>query len=149
MTSKARLARIDIFAKAIVEGKTQAEAYRLAYPTSTKWRADHVHTKAYEMAKDEHVLSRIEELRKEVTKEFVWERVMSLKVLAKVATDKTSKDSDKVAAVKVLNAMYGYDAPQKAVIDHTSSDGTMTPRPTIDMTKLSDSALEEIMNAKI
>lgn len=147
MAAKSRMDRIEIFAKAIVAGKTQADAYREAYPASLKWKDDSVHHKASEMARDVQVLSRVEELRKEVTKEFVWDRVMSLKVLAKIAAGKTAKDSDKIAAIKELNNMCAFNAPQK--LDHTSSDGTMTPRPTIDMTKLSDSALEEIMNAKV
>lgn len=147
MTSKSRIDRIEIFAKAVIDGASQADAYRLAYPTTTKWKADSVHHKASEMGRDVQVLSRIDALRKEVTKEFVWERVMSLKGLAKVAIDKAAKNSDKISAIKELNVMCGYNSPKK--IDHTSSDGTMTPQSAIDMSKLSDATLEDIMNAKI
>lgn len=147
MTAQSRMDRIEIFAKAIVAGKTQADAYREAYPKSLKWTPDTLHHRAHEMAKNGKVMDRIDELRKEVTKEFVWTRVMSLKVLAKIAANNQSKDSDKINAVKELNTLCGFNAPQK--LDHTSSDGTMTPRSTIDMSKLSESALEEIMNAKV
>lgn len=36
----------------------------------------------------------------------------------------------------------------KSELDHKSSDGTMTPKPAIDASKLSDAALAELMNAK-
>ena len=36
----------------------------------------------------------------------------------------------------------------KQVIDHTSSDGSMTPKPAIDASKLSDQALAEILALK-
>lgn len=36
---------------------------------------------------------------------------------------------------------------EKAEIDHTSSDGSMSPKPAINVTQLSDAAIEEILNA--
>lgn len=36
---------------------------------------------------------------------------------------------------------------EKATVDHTSSDGSMTPKPAIDASKLSDSTLAELLNA--
>jgi hypothetical protein len=45
---------------------------------------------------------------------------------------------------KLLLANHGYSEAQK--IDHTSSDGTMTP--SFDASKLSDAALAEILAAK-
>jgi len=55
--------RIEIFAQAIVEGKTQSDAYRLAYPVSKKWKDAAVHVKASTFAKDDKVLVRVTELR--------------------------------------------------------------------------------------
>lgn len=115
-----------LFAKLIVEGKTQTDAYRIAYPHSTKWKAASITTKAHQLAIKDHVKTMIAELRKEVIKEFVWEREASLKVLASIALSKSSKGSEKVSAIKELNVMCGYNAPSK--MDLTSSDGSMSPK---------------------
>jgi len=46
---------------------------------------------------------------------------------------------------KLVLANHGYHEKQQT--DHTSSDGSMTPKPALDMTKLSDSALKELIKA--
>jgi len=42
--------------------------------------------------------------------------------------------------------LLGLDAPTK--VDQTSSDGSMSPQPTVDASRLSDEALEEILKAR-
>ena len=49
------------------------------------------------------------------------------------------------SAMVDLARIQGIDAPRK--IDHTSTDGSMTPQPGLDVSKLSDEALREIMEA--
>ena len=49
------------------------------------------------------------------------------------------------AITKLMLANHGYS--EKVQQDNTSSDGSMTPERTIDPTKLSDSALEELNGA--
>lgn len=77
----------------------------------------------------------------------LWERRQSIAILAVIATDENARSSDRIAAVHLLNVMHGYNMPQK--IAHSSADGSMTTEPTIDVTKLSDSALAEILAAKV
>lgn len=48
--------------------------------------------------------------------------------------------------VKLLLSNHGYSESSK--LDHTSSDGTMTPKSNIDASKLSDAALKELLAAK-
>ena len=62
------VSRIEIFAAAIVEGNTQADAYRRAYPTATKWANQKVAEKASVFAKRPEVKARIEELRSKAMK---------------------------------------------------------------------------------
>lgn len=54
-----------------------------------------------------------------------------------------------VQAIQQLTALQGWAKPTK--LDHTSTDGSMTPKSdialTLDPTKLSNSALKEILNA--
>jgi hypothetical protein len=125
------------FAKYIVDGMSQSEAYRLVYPNSRRWAADSVHNKASALARNEQVKARIEELRKSITKEYVWTKQHSLAVLATIARSKTAKNNEKIAAVKELNVMYGHNAPSK--IDHTSSDGTMSPNKDLSKEELEES----------
>lgn len=48
--------------------------------------------------------------------------------------------------VKLVLANHGYSEKQQT--DLTSSDGSMTPKPGVDLTKISDAALAELMNAR-
>ena len=50
------------FAVELAKGKTQADAYRVAYPTSKKWPATAVHSKASTLAKVEGIRQRVREL---------------------------------------------------------------------------------------
>jgi hypothetical protein len=54
----------ELFAHEVAKGKTQAAAYRIAYPSATKWKADAVHAKASELAADPKVRMRITELQR-------------------------------------------------------------------------------------
>lgn len=63
--SLSRQQRVETFSQAIVEGKTQADAYRLAYPSSLKWTDKAVYNQASELAKTSEVLVRTNELKAE------------------------------------------------------------------------------------
>ena len=138
--------RIEIFAQAIIAGKSQSDAYRAAYPTTTKWKADSVHHKASEMARSVQVLARIAELRKQLSDKVLWSREMSVNVLKEIAMEDGYKGSERTAAIKELNAMYGYNSAVK--IDHSSTDGTMTPKPALDTSKLSENTMRELLAAR-
>lgn len=138
--------RIEIFAQAIVSGKTQAAAYRAAYPTSLKWKDDSVHHKASEMARSAQVLSRIEEIRAALKEKALWTIEESVKLIKEIATDYSYRGSERMSALKELNAMFGYNSPVK--IDHSSTDGTMTPKPVLDVSKLSEATMKELLEAR-
>lgn len=55
--------RIELFCQALVEGATQADAYRRAYPASKKWKDKTVRNRAHELAKTRDVLGRVSELK--------------------------------------------------------------------------------------
>jgi len=138
--------RIEIFAQAIVSGKTQADAYRAAYPASQKWKDEAVYPKASEMAKNDTVLVRIEQLRKELAATALWTIEESVKLIKEIATDYSYRGSERMSALKELNAMFGYNSPVK--IDHSSTDGTMTPKPVLDVSKLSEATMKELLEAR-
>lgn len=57
------------YAQLIVEGHTQAEAYRRSHPNSLKWKDETVWSRASELMADSKVSARVAELRAEVEKE--------------------------------------------------------------------------------
>lgn len=55
-------AQQEAFAAGVAQGLSQAEAYRRAYPASTKWRDNTVWSRASELAADSKVRGRVQEL---------------------------------------------------------------------------------------
>ena len=55
------------FALGVATGKTQADAYREAYPKAKKWKDGSVHTKASLLMSDVKVQQRVTELRERIT----------------------------------------------------------------------------------
>jgi hypothetical protein len=146
-------AKIQKFVEAIINGLDQSAAFRIAYPASLKWKPESVHSHASTMAANSKVKARLDELNagiiKELIKEFAVPKSHTAKVMAKITINPDSKDSDKIAACKAINEMYGYNSPAKSKVDLTSSDGSMAPKSVIDFTKVSDAAMKELLNARI
>ena len=55
------------FAVGVASGKTQADAFREAYPRSKDWKPESVHEKASILASNVKVMSRIAELKERIT----------------------------------------------------------------------------------
>lgn len=72
------------FAQAVAAGKSQAEAYRLAYPKSEKWKPETIHQAASRLMADSNVCARVAELRAEIAKAAQVEVVQVVKELAAV-----------------------------------------------------------------
>lgn len=75
-----------------------------------------------------------------------------LKTIAELAAGKEGfkmKIHSPMAAIKQLAEMQGWNAPTKVKNDHSSSDGSMSPKETvIDASKLSSEALKELLEAR-
>jgi len=110
------------FAQLYVELGSAAEAYRRAYSSGAK--PETCQRSGHDALHHPKISARIEEIRDQIAERALWKRLKSVEVLSSVALE-GEKDSDRVAAVKALNAMYGWD---KQTIDHTSSDRSMSPR---------------------
>ena len=107
----------EAFAQAIASGMTQADAYRSAYNAENMKDAT-VWSKASVLMADGKVSARVEELRKGLEKKELWTREMSVKAL--IGAYKDGNPTAKIAAVKELNAMHGFNAPTKLdVINRT------------------------------
>lgn len=107
-------AKQEAFAQGIADGLDQASAYRAAYDAEDM--ADNtIYARASELVRNSKVAERIAELKGALAERVLWTREMSVKAL--VQTFKESSGSVRVAAVKELNAMHGYNEPSKLQID--------------------------------
>jgi len=112
------------FAQLYIELGNASEAYRKAY--NSKAKQESVAVNASKLLAKANVSLRVKQLKEETAQQSTWSRLDSIKVLSEIARgqDQEAKPNDRVNATKALNAMHGFD---KQTIDHTSSDGSMTP----------------------
>lgn len=103
-------AKQEAFCQGIADGLGQADAYRAAYDAEGM-KDNTIYPHASKLMKNDKVRTRITELRESVQEKQLWSREMSVKAL--VAAYREGSGSVKVAAVKELNAMHGYNEPAK------------------------------------
>ena len=120
----------EAFARAYVETGNASEAYRRAY-NAENMKQESIAVNASKTLARANVALMVSEMRKELAERAMWEREDSVRVLAAIATeDQDAPHAARVSAIKEINAMFGYNAPAK--IDHTSSDGSMSPKSSTD-----------------
>ena len=134
-------AKQEKFAQCIADGMTQADAYRSAFDAA-RMGSSSIQVEASKLMDNPKVALRVTELRKKLENRHLWTREDSVRVLREVAD--SAKGSERVQAIKELNAMHGFNAPQK--VELTGAEGG--PIQTIDPTKLSQQALAELMAAR-
>ena len=105
-------AKQEAFAQAIASGMNQSDAYRSAYDASNT-KPDVVSVKASQLMADGKVTVRVAELQAELADKQLWTRVDSVTELADIARGAESKAAEKIAAIKELNLMHGFNAPTK------------------------------------
>ena len=103
-------AKQEAFCQGIADGLGQADAYRAAYDAD-RMKDSTIYPLASKLMKNSKITARIAELREAVQEKQLWSREMSVKAL--VQAYKEGSGSVKVAAVKELNAMHGYNEPAK------------------------------------
>jgi phage terminase small subunit len=103
------------FAQEVASGKSQAEAYRTAFNVKPTTKPETSQANACRLMADSNVSTRVAELKAAVAERVMWTMADSLDVLSTIAKglDSDAKPSDKVNAVKAINAMIGLDAPSK------------------------------------
>ena len=114
--------RREKFAQCVADGMTQADAYRASF-SADKMKVETIYSRASELMADGEIQARVAELREKLTQKALWTREMSVAALLEAYQEGNA--SAKVAAVKELNAMHGFNAAQK--VDLTNSDGSLKP----------------------
>ena len=115
------------FAQGVASGMTQADAYRNSY-NAEKMKPESVQVNASKLMADAKIAQRVRELKDALTKKNLWTREMSVKALVKAyqVAEGANQSTGMTAAVKELNAMHGYNEPEK--IDVTSGGRPLMPQ---------------------
>ena len=106
------------FAQCVADGMTQADAYRTAFDVGATTKPETVQANASRLMADSTVSARVAELRQQLSQNALWTRQDSVQALISVLSNPESQ-KDVIAAVKELNAMHGYNAPQKLEVGGT------------------------------
>lgn len=103
----------EAFCQCVANGMTQSDAYRSAYDVSPETKPESIHVLASTLMADMKVSLRVKELRDLLTIAQLWSREDSVNTLKEIVHGQESKAVERTAAVKELNNMYGFNAPQK------------------------------------
>jgi phage terminase small subunit len=99
-------AKQEEFAKAIVEGMNQADAYRSAYDTK-KMSDNSIYVNASKLMSNTKVAQRIEELRGHLAKPTIKTAQERMEWLTQLIDSEEETTSEKLKAVDILNKMEG------------------------------------------
>ena len=94
------------FAKAIVSGMNQADAYRSAYDTK-RMSDNSVYVNASKLMANAKVALRIKELRDQIATDSIMSAQKRLEWLTEVIKSKEESTGDKLKAVDIMNKMQG------------------------------------------
>lgn len=99
-------AKQEEFAKKIVEGMNQADAYRAAYPKQ-KMSDKTIHEAASRLMANSKVLARISELRQELARPSIMTAQKRLEWLTERIADEGVDINAKLKAIDIMNKMQG------------------------------------------
>jgi len=97
-------ARHEKYVQKLIEGMSQRQAYRSAFPASQKWKDDTVDSKASVLFYGK-VLERYQEIQDEQKEEALLTRWEKRKILAELARDSDNSPSDRTKAIDTDNKM--------------------------------------------
>jgi phosphoenolpyruvate-protein kinase (PTS system EI component) len=109
-------AKQEAFCQALIAGRSQSDAYRDAYNIKPGSKAGAIAVSSSKLMSDPKITLRIAELRKAYAEAVCWSRRQSEQVLQDIALSEAIKPSERIAAIRELNTMYGYKAPSEAVV---------------------------------
>lgn len=107
------------FVQNIIEGMSQADAYRSAY--STKNMSDKtIHEAASRLMADSKISARVQELRDQISNEKIMNAQERMEWLTEVIHNTREKTENRLKAVDIMNKMQG-EYVQKVVADVDTS----------------------------
>lgn len=97
----------EAFIQAIMQGKSQRQAYIIAYPNAAKWKPESVDAKASLLFNDDKVQIRYNELQKIALSKAIMSREERMLTLSDIALDPTMPPKSRMQAIDILNKMDG------------------------------------------
>lgn len=106
------------FVQELIKGKSQREAYKIAYPASEKWKDENVDSKASNLLKNAKVKTRYEELKKKTEEKITYDaaEVKNIIIETMLSIVKADVMNDNVDGKAVKNKHW--DRNGKVVYDH-------------------------------
>lgn len=108
MTESRLTAKQEKFCQAIAGGKTQYDAFKIAYDTKN-YKDNAIYVNASRLLDNTKIQLRIDALKKTIEKKYLWTREMSVNILSKIANRNKAFDNNKIAAIRELNLMHGFN----------------------------------------
>lgn len=94
------------FVQNIIEGMTQADAYRNSYNT-TRMTDKTIHEEASKLMANPKITARVKELRDKISQENIMSVQERLETLTNIARDKKQNAVSKIKAIDTMNKMTG------------------------------------------
>lgn len=137
----------EAFALAYFETGSGAEAYRRAYDVAEAARDEWIYVEASLLLDRPKVAQRVKQLSEQAAKLAIYTRHKAMEELeeARQEAKKNAQAAAMVGATSAKIKLLGLDKPGR--LELTSPDGSMSPKPAFDMSRLSDTALAEIVAA--
>ena len=110
-------AKQEAFCQALLAGRSQSDAYRDAYNTKQGSSAGAIAVSASKLMADPNITIRVAELREAVAEKAQWSRHQSVQALKDIATSDCFSPAARIAAVRELNVMFGFNTPEKPQAD--------------------------------
>lgn len=106
------------FVQELIKGKSQREAYKIAYPTSKKWKDNVVDVKACELLKNGKVKVRYDELRGKVLKRAEEKAIITAEEVIKGIADIARDDIKNYLSFKTVRTVVAHDDNGEPIIDY-------------------------------
>lgn len=122
-------AKQEAFALAYVETGNAAEAYRRAYDVKAATLHSTIYSAASRLLADSKVCARVAELQDQAASLTLYTVKQAFEEY-EAARQLALQEANPSAAVSAVNGkvkLFGLDQPQRQLVDHTSSDGSMSP----------------------
>lgn len=99
--------RQERYAQNLLQGMSQRDAYRDAFPSSQKWKDTTVDAKASALASQPEIQDRLQELKDAAANDAIINRQERMIILSNIATDVEMHPKQRMQAIDILNKMDG------------------------------------------
>lgn len=106
------------FVQELIKGKSQREAYRIAYPSSRKWKDSNVDSKASALFKNGKVRARFNEIKGKVIKRVEKKAIITAEEIIKEIASIAKDDIGNYLEFKTVKTIVDYDEEGEPIIDY-------------------------------